>query len=74
MRNLIHACALMRMFRKEGIVHFSIDQWALSGEKSFADFVNKNCDHLIITEANSIRVNSGFVQSCVKFQKDARAI
>lgn len=59
----------MRMFRKEGIVHFNIDQWPLRGEKSFADFVNKNCDHLIITMANSIKVNSGFAQSYAKFQK-----
>lgn len=56
--NMVHARAPHRMFRKTGTVDYFADKWSLVGEKSFADFVNNHCSHIIFTLANSIKLDS----------------
>lgn len=66
--NMIHARAPQRIFRKR-TVEYHTDPWRLAGEPHFRDFVNKHCDHLILTMTNSIKVNADFRQNYVRVQR-----
>lgn len=65
--NMIHARAPQRIFKKETVFHSSDTSWRSFGERSFSDFVNRHCDHLIITMANTIKVNSGITKPYGRF-------
>lgn len=56
--NMIHARAPRRVLQQAHTIDYFLDQWTVLEEKNFAEFVNKHCDHLIISLANTIRVDS----------------
>lgn len=57
---MIHARAPQRILIDA--VEYHTSPWAASGERSFADFVNKHCSHLVLSMTNSIKVNSSATQ------------
>lgn len=67
--NMIHARAPRRIFGRTNTAEYHQDRWGIAGEKDFSDFVNKHCDHLIITMTNSIKVNADFRQNYVRVQR-----
>ena len=54
--NMIHANAPFEMF--DGCFFRYADHWRITGAKSWHEFVNKNCSHLIVTLTNTFRLNS----------------
>ncbi|MDN5685496.1 MAG: polysaccharide pyruvyl transferase family protein [Brachybacterium sp.] len=67
--NMIHARAPQRMFDRRQTIEYNTQPWVLWGEKSYADFVNTHCDHLIVTMANTIWVNKDFSEKYRRFQR-----
>lgn len=67
--NMIHARAPQRMFDRRQTIEYNTQPWLLWGEKSYADFVNTHCDHLIVTMANTIWVNKDFSEKYRRFQR-----
>lgn len=68
--NMIHARAPQRILKGARTMEYHTQPWArFSGETSFVDFVNKHCDHLIISMTNTIKVNAGWAQRYVNFQR-----
>lgn len=67
--NMIHARAPQRMFDRRLTIEYNTQPWLLWGEKSYADFVNKHCDHLIVTMANTMWVNKDFSEKYRRFQR-----
>ncbi|MGB5952153.1 MAG: polysaccharide pyruvyl transferase family protein [Ornithinimicrobium sp.] len=55
---MIHAQAPMRILKQT--IH-QTDPWNAFGDKTFSDFVNRRCSHLVLTMANDIRTNRGGV-------------
>src|SRR5690606_3989056 len=51
--NMIHANAPFEMF--PGAVDYADGDWRASGARSFAEYVDEHCSHLIVTMANSFR-------------------
>lgn len=54
--NMIHARAPMREL-KDSTVEFFGGTWKVWKDGSFANFVNRRCDGLVVTMANTIRTN-----------------
>ena len=52
--NMIHARAPLQMLPDNAVEFFTGD-WRLLADGSFAEFVNRRCDGLIVTMANTIR-------------------
>ncbi|MGO0575850.1 polysaccharide pyruvyl transferase family protein [Ornithinimicrobium panacihumi] len=67
--NMIHARAPQRILGEDKTVEYHTMRWSLAGEKSYADFVNKHCNHLVISMTNTIKVNSGIKDKYVRFQR-----
>lgn len=53
--NMIHAQAPLSMFK--GAVYARDNPHLMMGYNSFKEFVNKECSHLIVTFANTLKVN-----------------
>jgi hypothetical protein len=51
--NMVHANAPFEMFANA--FDSNDDQWRAFGDKSFAEFVNRRCSHLVVTLANTLR-------------------
>lgn len=67
--NMIHARAPQRILGPRNTVEYHTQRWVLAGEKNFADFVNKHCDHLVISMTNSVKVNSTMTKRYVNFER-----
>ena len=68
--NMIHARAPQQILGRRSTIEYHTQPWWLAGEKDFSDFVNKHCDHLVISSmTNSIKVNSGRTAQYNRFRK-----
>lgn len=69
--NTIHARAPQRIFQKSDahVVDYFVDKWTALDDKNYAEFVNRHCDHLVVTLANTIRINSARTEPYVKLQR-----
>lgn len=66
--NMIHARAPLQMLPDNAVEFFTGD-WRLLADGSFAEFVNKRCDGLIVTMANTIRTNDEDGSLYSRFQR-----
>lgn len=67
--NMIHARAPKRFFRKAEAVEYFTDNWSLFGADNYASFVNQNCSHLIVTMANTIKLDSARSEPYLRFKR-----
>lgn len=67
--NMIHARAPQRILAPKKTVEYHTQRWVLAGEKDYSDFVNKHCDHLVISMTNTVKVNSRMTDRYVRFQR-----
>src|SRR5699024_5219032 len=67
--NMLHPRAPQRILGPKRTVEYHTQRWVLAGEKNFADFVNKHCDHLVISMTNSVKVNSTMTKRYVNFER-----
>lgn len=54
--NMIHGNAPFEMF--ENCFFRYEDYWRVTGAKTFSEFVNRHCSHLVVTLANTFRMNA----------------
>ena len=56
--NMIHVRAPQRMFRRDGAMEYFTDNWKALGSRDYAEFVNSYASRMIVTMANTIKLDS----------------
>ncbi|WP_197023755.1 polysaccharide pyruvyl transferase family protein [Microbulbifer sp. HZ11] len=65
--NMIHANAPLELYSYA--VHSTHNSYKFSGERSFKDFVNSKCSHLVVTLANTLSLDKPDGEKYVRFRR-----